>query len=58
MPLITAIKEHFHFVEDAGKTKAIPGIGFESSLEKTNNLCFRPGLKQTCLYSHKSRLEA
>ena len=26
--------------------------------EKTNNLVFRPGLTQTGLYSHRSRLEA
>ena len=30
----------------------------ERSHEKTNNLCFRPGPKQTHLYSHRSRLEA
>ena len=31
---------------------------FEPVCEKTNNLGFRPGLTQTGLYSHRSRLEA
>ena len=31
---------------------------FEPLHEKTNNLGFRPGLTQTGLYNHKSRLEA
>ena len=33
---------------------------YEPVLEKTNNLCseFRPGLTQTVLYSHRTRLEA
>ena len=30
----------------------------EPVLEKTNNLGLRPGLTQTRLYSHRSRLEA
>ena len=31
---------------------------FETSHKKANNLGFRPGLTQTSLYSHRSRLEA
>ena len=31
---------------------------YEPVHEKTNNLVFRPGLIQTRLYSHRSRLEA
>ena len=31
---------------------------YEPVHEKTNNLGFRPGLTQTRLYSHRSRLEA
>ena len=30
----------------------------EPSLEKTNNLGFRPGQTQTRLYSHRSRIQA
>ena len=31
---------------------------FESALEKTKNLGFRPGPTQTRLYSHRIKLEA
>ena len=27
-------------------------------MKKNNNFCFQPGLVETCLYSHRSRLEA
>ena len=33
-------------------------ISYEPPHVKTNNLVFRPGLTQTGLYSHRSRLEA
>ena len=35
-----------------------PSVKNELVREKTNNLSFRPGLTQTGLYSHTSRLEA
>ena len=31
---------------------------YESSREKTNSLGFQPGLIQTCLYSHRKKLES
>ena len=33
-------------------------ILYEPVHEKTNNLCFRPGQTQTCLYKHNRWLEA
>ena len=40
------------------KTSFLCIIAYEPVREKTNNLGFQPGLTQTRLYSHRSRLEA
>ena len=38
--------------------RGIDSVLYDLLREKTNNLGFRPGLTQTGLYSHRSRVEA
>ena len=44
-------------LDHARFTDLIETLLIEPVHEKTNNLCFRPGLIETSLYSHRSRLE-